>query len=196
MGYRVSWIARCGASTRELLDVSKRSITGERHEFPDVGWYLLELPSTVDTPWAVLIADGSDNYADLDASNAQALSNGGNETLYFWCSDTVMATELMCFKDGSLLWAVRYDCEDKKKRPELQGEIPVIAHEILNSLRAEQQADPEGGVDYIYDLTAELGRRLIGFRHDKDLETVDPEPFQVLGGSPVPRRAWWQIWKR
>jgi hypothetical protein len=194
MGYRVSWIARRGASTNELLAVSKRSTTGERHEFPDVGWYLLELPSTVDSPWALIIADGSENYSSLNSSQAQSLSNGENEMLYFWCSDTVMATELMSFQGGSLIWAIRYDCEDEKKRPELEGKIPAIAYEILDSLRAEQQADAEGGADYIYDLTAELGRRLIGFRHDMDLKTDDPEPFQVLGGPTKP--AWWQIWKQ
>jgi hypothetical protein len=179
-----------------LLDVSHRSITGERHEFPDVGWYLLNLTRQGDAPWVLLIADGSENYADLDASLAQDLSNDGNETLYFWCSDTVMTTELMCFKDGAMVWAVRYDCDGTSKRPEIQGEVPAVAHEILAALRAEQQADTEGGVDFLYDMTAELGRRLIGFRHDVDLETDEAEPFQVLSQSLKTRPAWWQFWKR
>src|SRR6185436_6947626 len=124
MGYQVSWIARSGTSAAELLAVSHRTITGERHEFPDVGWYLLDLTRECDAPWVLLIADGSKNYAELDESLAQELSNGGNETLYFWCSDTVMTTELMCFKDRAMVWAVRYDCEDAAKRPEMQGDVP------------------------------------------------------------------------
>lgn len=47
-------------------------------------------------------------------------------------------------------------------------------------------------------LRREVGRRLVGFRHDIDIdiETDDPEPFQVLGAGQKPRRAWWQFWKR
>jgi hypothetical protein len=128
MGYRVSWIARSGTSTHELLAVSDRSVTQERHEFPDVGWYLLELPNTVDTPWVLLIADGSDNYAELDPSHARELSNGGNETLYFWCSDTVMATELMCFKNGAYSGGP-IPLRRQGERPEFEGAVPSIAHE-------------------------------------------------------------------
>ncbi len=161
-----------------------------------MGWYLLELPSRVDTSWVLLIADGSENYAELGPSEAQALSHGGNQTLFFWCSDTVMATELLCFKNRALVWAVRYDCEDEKMRPEFEGAVPPIAHEILASLRADEQGDMQGDVDYVYDITAELGHRLVGFRHDKDIELEAPEPFQVLGELPKPHHAWWQIWKR
>ena len=178
MGFRISWIARAGRSTRELLSASRRTLTGERHEFPDVGWYLLELPNTVDKPWVVLIADGSENFADLDASIAQSLSEGGNETLYFWCSDTVMATGLSCFKNGSETWSIQYDCEDKRKQPALAGNVPQVAHEILKGLRTQQQADD--GADYIYELTADMGRSLVGFRHDTDLDADDSEPFHVL----------------
>jgi hypothetical protein len=198
MGYRVSWIARRGTSTQELLDLSGRTVTGERHEFPDVGWYLLE-PPTAASPWVVLIADGSDNFGDLQPAQAQALSTEGNDTLFFWCSDTVMATELIGFKNGSLAWSVRYHCADQSG-PKLAGAVPAVAHEILARLRSEQEADEEGGADYVYDLTAELGRALTGFRHDTDLPRDDPEPFQLLSQRQKPSQqagpAWWQFWKR
>lgn len=194
MGFRVSWVARSGASTGELLCVAGRGLTGERHEFPDVGWYLLELPGGDRPPWVLLIADGTENYLELGTGHAQALSTGGNETLYFTCSDTVMATELFCFKDGKENWSVRYDCADKAKQPAMSGDVPEIASEILRDLQIKQQAD--GGADYIYDVTAEVGRRLVGFRHDLEPETDDPAPFQVLGEPTKPRHAWWQFWKR
>lgn len=98
--------------------------------------------------------------------------------MYFWCSDTVMATELSCFRDGAIVWSIQYSCADASKRPAIKGEVPEITSEILEGLLAKQRADD--GADYIYDLTAELGRRLVGFRHDMDSETDDPEPFQVL----------------
>lgn len=194
MGFRISWIARAGTSTRELLDISGRSLSGECHEFPEGGyWYLLELLDD-ETPWVVLIADGSENYEDLSPSHAESLSKGGNETLFFWCSDTVMITDLHAFKDGAEVWSIQYDCGNKTKQPAMIGDVPEIAHEILEDLRRQQQADSEA--DYIYDLTTELGHRLVGFRHDTDLELDDPDPFQLLSVPTKQGPLWWQFWKR
>jgi len=189
MGFHVSWIARSGTSTLELLEVSRRNPSDQRHEFADVGWYLLELPA-----WTVLIADGSENSPELSAGHAQSLSKGNHETLYFWCCDTVMATELSCFTNGSEAWSIQYDCGDKSKRPAMIGNVPNIAHEILDGLRRKQRTDD--GADYVYDLPTELGRHLIGFRHDTDLEVDDPAPFQVLIRPVMQQQSWWQFWKR
>lgn len=179
MGYRVSWIARSGTGVDELLGASgRRVLTGERHDFPDIGFYLLDLSASAEKPWVVLIGDGTENVSALEESHAQSLSKGDNETLYFWCSDTVMATVLSCFRGGKFAWSIEYDCNDASKQPALEGDVPVAAHEILNELREKQRT--EGGADFIYDLTAELGRVLVGFRHDMCPETDDPEPFQVL----------------
>ena len=178
MGYRVSWIARSGTSTEELLKLAGRSPSGERHDFPDVGFYLLELPNRPNGAWSVLIADGSENYGALEESHAQALSSQGAEVLYFWCSDTVMATELACYRSGALAWSLRYDCEDEGKRPAIGGKPPAVVQQVHVRLREQQEADPEA--DYIYELTADVGRTLVGFRHDMDPDTEEEEPFQVL----------------
>ena len=79
-----------------------------------------------------------------------------------------MATELSCFKNGVAAWTIEYDCSDEQKLPAMSGEIPKAAHAILESLREKQRADD--GADYIYELTAELGHKLVGFRHDTDVE--------------------------
>jgi hypothetical protein len=115
---------------------------------------------------------------ELDESLARSLSQSGSETLYFVCSDTVMVTYLKCFRDGAIVWSIEYDCEDEAKRPAIAGDVPAIVNEVLKGLWSQQEKDAD--VDYIYDLTAEVGRRLVGFRHDADLEIDDPEPFQVL----------------
>jgi hypothetical protein len=178
MGFNVSWIARSGESTKELLDACGRRPTGERHGAPDVGFYLLELPRGVRDAWVVLIADGYENVADLNALLASSLSEQGNETLYFWCSDTVMATELACFQSGELVWSIQYDCDDEAKQPAIDGNIPPITREILADLRANQRDDSDA--DYVYSLAAQLGRRLLGFHHAMRVDTDDPKPFQVL----------------
>jgi hypothetical protein len=71
--------------------------------------------------------------------------------------------------------------------------VPLVAHEILKKLQAEQEADD--GADCLYDITADLGQSLVGFRHDIELELEDPQPFQVLGEPTKSQSAWWQFWK-
>ena len=178
MGYRVSWIARRGPETQGIIGVSRRHLTGERQDFPDVGWYLLELPNAVETPWVLLIADGSENFGDLDPEDAKALSQGENETLYFACSDTVMGSGLACFRNGLEIWSIDYYCEDENRRPAMAGDVPQVAYDILKELRTKQEADDDA--DYIYELTADVGRALVGFRHDMAPKADDREPFQVL----------------
>ena len=168
MGFSVSWIARAGTSTEELVRTSGRKLTGDRDDFMDVGWYLLELPSA-QKPWVLLIADGSDNFLELEEKHALALSSGGNETLYFLCSDTVMATCLVCYRDAAPAWAIHYSCE--AGAPMLQGEVPLLAKRQI-----AESAEPED----LYEVTAKLVLALVGFRHDCEPETEDEEPFQLL----------------
>ena len=200
MGFRVAWIARAGESLQELLSVSDRTLTGECHDFPERGWYLLEIRRADRQSWVVLIADGSDNFCDLSESQAQTLSENSNETIFFCCTDTAMATRLTLFKNGSLSWSIDYECSNKQRLPVMKGVVPEVTHEILKDLRAKQQVEdlqPNSNFacDHIYDLTAELGWRLVGFRHDTDLEVGDPRPFQLLGESK-PMKPWWRIWNR
>lgn len=179
MGFRVSWIARSGTSTQELLNLLGRRPTGERHDYPDSGHSLLELPSA-ESPRVLLIAVGTEYYMDLTASHAEMLSRGGHECLYFWCSETVMITWLTCFRDGKEAWSVTYNCEDEKMPLVIKGDVPKVAHEIVEELRAqEEDADSDSG--YLFEVTGDLGLSIVGFRHDQDLETDDPTPFQVLG---------------
>lgn len=193
MGFRVAWIARSGRSIEEMLRLTKRELTGERHEFPDVGWYLLELPGASGVSWTLLIADGSENFAELSAEFAQNVSQGGNRVIYFWCSDTVMATELFHFENGKETWSVQYDSEDESKQPRINGDPPPIVAEVLSDLKTKQS---QSDANFIYDLTAELGREIVGFRHDTELNSEDASPFQVLS-EPVKRQVpWWQFWKQ
>ncbi len=186
MGFKVSWVARAGASTKELIEASGCSPTGERHEFTEGGMYLLEQPN-----WAVLIADGLDVFLDLKKSFAESLSQDGVEVLHFCCSDTVMITELVCFENGSEKWSILYSCDEGE--PEIKGTVPKIVHSMLKELQAKQDADD--GEEFVYELTGDVGEHLIGYRHDGGADTKDPEPFQVLSGRLKSDRKWWQFWK-
>jgi hypothetical protein len=178
MGFRVSWIARTGYSTEELLSVLGHAPSGERDEFADVGHYLLEMPGN-DPPCVLLIASGTDHFMDLRADHAEMLSRDDHECIYFVCSDTVMITELRSFRDGKEAWSIVYNCSDETMQPAMHGDVPEIAHTFLRDLQAKE-AEGDGG-DYLYELTGDVGQYLVGFRHDRDLVSDDPAPFQHLG---------------
>lgn len=179
MGFHATWIARSGTSIEELISASRRIPTGERVEHPGTGYYLVELPSATETAesWVVLVAYGTEFLEDLNADEAQALSEDGSQILRFVTSDSVMATKLVCFQNGTKIWSVEYDCEDETL-PVLSGEAPAVTHEILDRLVEEQKTDSE--VDFLYELTAELAADLIEFRHDSGPSGELEEPFQVL----------------
>ena len=173
MGFRVSWVASQGIAADEMLRAADRQRTKKRDEIPDLGWYLLELP-----PWVLLLADGRDSYRDLGRTYAKTLSAGGRETLFFRCSDTFMKTDLRCYRDGQEAWSIIYKSDEETKEPTINGDPPQLVQEILERLKTKQAEDNDA--DYIYELTAEMGLNLTGFRHDTDPETDDPRPFQVL----------------
>lgn len=172
MGFRISWVASQGITADEFLRTADKQRTKKRDEIPDLAWYLLELP-----PWELILADGRDNYRDLGRTYAKNLSAGGRETLFFRCSDTFMKTDLRCYRDGQEAWSIIYKSDEETKDPTLNGEVPDMVHEILTQLKAKQVDDD---ADHMYELTAEVGLALTGFRHDTDPETDDPRPFQVL----------------
>ncbi|HVJ16860.1 MAG TPA: hypothetical protein VM686_15575 [Polyangiaceae bacterium] len=173
-------MARRGSSTQELLEATGTTVTGQRDEFPDVGFYLLEINGDAQGSWAILIADGSENFGALTGGDAQALSSDGAETLYFSCSDTTMTTELSCYRAGRRIWGIDYDPDEGCV--EFEGAMPQVAEQIRADLEARQDAADEANdsADHIYELTAEVGRALTGFRHDRTLDCAESTPFQVL----------------
>ncbi len=177
MGFRVSWIAVQGISADELLRGAGRERTKKRDAIPDVGWYLLELPAET-SAWTFLIADGRDNYRDLERAYAKSLSENNRETLFFRCNETLMSSDFRCYRNGEEAWSVIYKSSDETKQPLIGGEPPDVVHERLARLKSLQTQD--AGADYLYDLTAEIGLQLTGFRHDIDPKTDDKVPFQVL----------------
>jgi len=178
MGFKVSWIARAGTSTTEILSVLKLDATSNRSKYLDVGFHLLETHSADGDPWVILVADGYESINELDQEKALSLSLFGSDVLYFCCLDTVMATDIKYFSKGANLWSIEYNSEEEAAHPSLTGDYPAVTNKLLSFLRARQEADSEA--DYIYELTTEVGRHLTGFRHDEDPDTDERYPFVVL----------------
>ena len=79
-----------------------------------------------------------------------------------------------------MIWSVRYDCEQNDRQPLIQGPVPEQITSVLEAAREQAAADGDEDVDFMFDVTANLGRALVGFRYDMTPEVDDALPFQVL----------------
>jgi len=160
---------------------------GEREEFLDIGWYLLDLSAQAPNAWTLLLAHGSESFAELADDHAEALSAGGHDTLYFWCSDTVMCSAISAYHNGACRWSVEYDCEEDGG-PKIHGDPPQLVHTLDRKVRDDQRvedakeaAEPTsfGAADVLYGLTAKIGEALTSFNHSP-WPQPDEDPFEGM----------------
>jgi hypothetical protein len=147
----------------------------------DPGLYGLALP----TGWYLAIGDGCDYMDQLEEHQAATLSRVG-ETLFFYTDDAPMCTRLASYGNGSLVWAITYDGSNGVGEPEIEGDPPPCAFDLLTKVRNEQEeaGGQKAGVDHIYELTAEVALTLIGFRHDQTLADGGITPIDMLVSKP------------
>jgi len=181
MGFRCTWVAVRGATRDPVLAQLRLAVERSANEpVEDTGLYGLALP----TGWYLAIGDGSDYMGHLDETDAVGLSRSC-EALFFYTDDTPMATRLACYRDGSLAWAINYEGVNGVAEPQIEGAAPPCTTEILAGLQKEQ-VDADGrreGVDFIYELTADVAKALVGFRHDQTLAGGEVVPVDIL--NPV-----------
>lgn len=182
MGFRCTWIAArngSGSSVLPQLGLARERQSQEAVEDP--GLYGLALASG----WYLAIGDGSDFLQHLQEEQAEALSRSG-EALFFFTDDTPMVTRLASYQRGSLAWAITYDGSHGVGDVDLEGSPPPLVSDALTRLRSEQEAagGATAGVDHLYDLTADVARALIGFRHDEILGVGEWAPVDVLVPEP------------
>src|ERR671910_597555 len=121
VGFQVSWLARKGTKGTQLLQEAGMRATDEQQPAPDDGLFLLEVPPSETGPWSMLIADGADYYDGIEKEDAEDLSKGDHEVLFFRCDDSAFASELLLFRDGTLVWSIRHDAEVEDEPSVLEG---------------------------------------------------------------------------
>jgi hypothetical protein len=160
MGFRCRWIATRGRDKADVLARLKLVVTGEiEDEIYDTGLYAFDIAQ-----WFVVFGDGWD-YMDLVSRRDAARLSAKGEALYLYTDDTPMCAELTAFVDGQVKWSIIYDGGTGPSRPTIEGPIPSEAKRLLAA--AEKAQKGERDVDHVYDVIAELGHALVGFRHDQ-----------------------------
>ena len=104
--------------------------------------------------WALLAGDGSDYLGRIEWDDAVAWSRE-TEVLYFATNDTVMVGGLSNLRGGEEVWAVSCDASGGDAPARGVGELPELVQRVLD-------AESDG-----YEVPAEVGKALTGFRHDR-----------------------------
>lgn len=166
-----------GRDRADVLARMKFEIAEELiEEVYDTGLYALEVED-----WLVVIGDGWDFMELVPRRLAAKLSNGG-EVIFFYTDDTPMKAELTSFADGKVQWSITYDGEDGVSQPAIEGKLPGVSTRVIAAAEKAQRGagGPKAGVDHIYEITAELGLALVGFRHDQTLGSGNHVPIYRL----------------
>jgi hypothetical protein len=210
MGFSLSWVAIKGVTADEACSAMGFERTGKTSsELFGEELAGAELPNGM----YLVFADGRGPFTMFNESyeHRPALPN---EAVAFMCNDNAMMSKIACVADGKTRWSiVRYDSGEPY---ELEGEIPAEYHRLLAKAK-EEQAKAGHEVDYLYEVTAELGFHLTGYQHDRVQDHVRFEVLRALPSSPyAPRpsamnrstrrspsslpwpgtggRPWWKFW--
>ena len=194
MGYRCTWIGVRGKPLSEILQPLLLELDGNRYEFSEPGFNALEAKDG----WNIVIADGGKLMMDIVEENALALS-AGFDCLFFRCEDTSMYTKLALYRDAIEVWSIEYCGADGISAPVVTDEVPELVRQTIAERTLDQAADDdEEPADHLYDITATVGLRIAGFRHDEEPELPREEPILGLrrAANEVEKKGWFSRWKR
>jgi hypothetical protein len=159
MGWSSAWVAVEGADRDEVLRAVGCEDTGTvRQE-----WWGPGLVTARRGVWVIVFADGRENRPRLSTHIARTLSLLGTRSVYLSQSDGDMQAEIRAYSAGAEDWALVHH-SGKDGTPWVTGAPPPILGAILEELRL-RGGDPR--VDELYEAAPELGRALVGFRHDR-----------------------------
>jgi len=181
MGYSLSWAALKGGDVQSACAALGLRPTGKREEVAESKVNGVQLP----TGWYLVKFD----HKEMGDGELAKLSRSG-EVVCCFVEDHVMFSSAAKWKDGKEIWRVAHDGGEKGAlHLETRGELPAEFESIHKELFAKQEQEipnrDELGVDYVYDIPAELAKKLTGFRHDEDMPGLSGEVFQILEHDSV-----------
>nr|HEX4316747.1 hypothetical protein [Kofleriaceae bacterium] len=171
------WLAIRGVDRDRVLGRMGFTVVDELvEEVYDPGLYSLEVGD-----WLVVFGDGAASSAKVRRAEASALSADG-DVVYLSTDDASMTFEIALFHERAEKWSITYDGGDGVSDPRFRGAAPWRARTLLASLEKQQAAagGPKAGVDHLYELAPTFAMELVGFRHDKSLESGDHVPIWQL----------------
>lgn len=179
MGYSLSWAALKGGNLQKACAALGLRTTGKCEGMLKSKTVGVAIP----TGWYVVVF----KRRELKDRVLASLSRSG-EVICCFVEDHVMVSWASGWREGGKVWSVVHDCEKGRFHLDITGEAPSELAGVAEQLIAKQKADggENADVDHVYDVPAELTRKLTGFRHDQDIPGVSGAVFQIL----EPKRPW------
>lgn len=196
MGASLSWIGVSGVSPAVALGRLGLSSGEFVNNFAVSGSVFSGQQGT--NKWQVVVAKGCDSKL-VSGEVVKGLSLGG-EVVTCAIEEHVMYAAASCWKNGEEIWRVVHEGDKSIDHLVSQGAPPSQLPQLRQ--RAQEAIGNEAGeeypVDYFFELTANLARDLVGFRHDEDCISFPREKFQLLEAAPgsvLRRKPWWALWR-
>ncbi len=187
MGFSQSWVAVKGKSPESILDFLRLKPTSEHEEFPESIFVSMNL----EDGWYLVVANKYGGFAPgflLEKKLIAALEQK-NQQLSTDCElvacdleEHVMVSRISGWKNGQKIWCIFHDAQENIEHLKIDGNPPEIFDKIRNRLIDEQEkaGGQTSDVDYFFDIPIELGKTLIGYRHDEDIDAQGDKHFSVL----------------
>lgn len=178
MGYSISWLATRNLSPEELqAHFGSSFLTVAEEPIEGAGNVATQLPSGFTL---LFCHDDSELCEDL----AKQLSTEEGEVYSASVEEHVMVSILTLWRGEERVWSVMHDGSDGGDDLEVAGEPPPELAELIARCEAQRTAaDAYDDVDYVFDVPIDLGKVLVGFRHD---ELIRPAPGEVPTLIPDP----------
>jgi hypothetical protein len=176
MGWSLSWAALKGGNAQTVCAALGLCATGRREGIAESKVSGTALP----TGWYVVVF----NRTEIKDKTLQKLSQA-DEVIGCFVEDHVMLSSASAWKNGKKVWHVAHSGEeDNVSHLETSGDLPVEFESIRREVSAKQEKEEaesdELKVDHLYELPAELAKKLTGFRHDEDMPGLAGAVFELL----------------
>lgn len=177
MGWSYGWLAVRGVEKGDLLAWLDLEDTGRVVEY----WRCARSFAVSPTGWLLVASSELDSFPSADV--LAGTSKLGGEAIHCWLEERVMDSACTAYRDGAPAWSVTYNADKHFGEVRVSGEPPREFDAILAAAQAEQAADPDDDVDYIFGVPLELSRVTCGYREGQDPELE----FTLLMRRPRPR---------
>jgi hypothetical protein len=170
----ISWLAVRAAAKDAVLQALGLEETSKRDEVP------AESPVTgaaLANGWYVVVFDRY-GHEQVDDGTLRRFSEDG-EVVAGAAEEHVMCCFSCGWRSGRRVWWAMHDAQVGIDNLEIEGEMPAGFDEIRRERLDQQSAEGggEAGVDHVFDIPLETGKRVAGFSYD---ETEPEDGFVVL----------------
>jgi hypothetical protein len=176
MGWSLSWAALKAGNVQTVCAALGLRATGKREGIAKSKISGTALP----TGWYVVVF----NRTEIKDKTLEKLSHAG-EAVGCYVEDHVMFSSASAWKNCKRIWRVAHKGEEGDVlHLETSGDLPAEFESIRREVFAKQEKEPaepdDLKVDHVHELSAELAKKLTGFRHDQDNPGVPDDVFEVL----------------